>query len=1213
MIIPKLKSKLILIVLFTYALQSVDAQMRDAVDWLNYEKVLNVKNNQRHYDFEVYCIRTSSTANVFWPGEKAKLTFQLVNNTNEAISTDAKAELIQYGTTGIPNDIWLPEMIKITDIQSITMNVNIPANGFMNVDLEPNLPETFGGYAIVFDLGKYGRRLGTSVVRTFKPNLLNIQYPKQALDDIGADFLGRIGVQAIRMGIDYIPTTHRDYVSAMEKIDRKLKEYKDKNITVLLMFMEGPAHIPLGNPRSFLDEKNVFLKTKQDYVWLPELDSDFQKFVKTICVKHGWPKGCVTGVHLWNEPWEGISISGWQSDMLRYREIYTAMANGVLEARKEGADVLIGGCDSNSNAWDKLFSDGSLKFLPIFDFLSIHYQGMESPCLYPQWNNRKDYKGRVLIWDTESWVGNTDDRITTVVATNRSAGYDRSMGIYGGYLISRPHTGEGVKQRIRTDEGSKDIDAVPCVWSQAAAMGAVQHLIGERDFKELLFRNGLPWVMCFDGYEHNPDDGTIVVIGDIGEAFDAENVLFRNVRGTREALEKEEIRTKITQLAADSPEREKLQQKLTEYKALTGGKLTIKADPSFFLFDFYGNRVQAKESKIEIPLSFHGYFLRTDGSKGSFSRLTSALKQGYIEGYEPVEIVARDMTMCIEQKPVLQLQITNILNRPVTGRLQVKLGVLTTQVPEKITIKPNETRVIPVQITGGNSTADNTYQLDVVFDAGKDGQSFHHESMHVNLISKMTPAIDGKLDDWAQCLPQTVTAGKTSLSVTEAAWYPFKQFDRKAEGLANGYLAYDDRYFYFAAKVADNTPHLGTYRFETRNDDEFFYPDIAYKPDANLSFRKKDGKREARNDDQSALQNPDESGRLLNYWEPDQNNIGFGIDLKLPTDKTTQVAFYLPNLDTWKTEIEFWDLNTNALITSDVCDKLWDGCYLVYELSGHIRVTFKGNWWYNVKLSGVFFDKTKNDACGVSVFPVKEDFDTKGNWKGVYGTDGFWVFGSKSSQPSGIEVNPTDNNVLIPLKWPEGVRHFSYRKDPVLPDNSTGMGFATDNIQMAFNVIHLGEDGYGSTPKGTMPRYVGYKCTDYEYALNQVAPEYGGATEIWRLLVPGMPEKHFYPRQPKSPFDGPVKDGKLAITHDGNTRVTECAIPWTELPDVKKALDTGKILKFSFRVNDNGNMGACMELARERSVSKRNSRAFHAAWKEHWANEIEFRFEKAKK
>lgn len=1206
----KLKQPIIfLFCLFLF--QEMNAQMKAPVDWRNYESVMNVKNNQRFYDYDVYCIRSSAPANLFWPGEKAKFTFQVVNNTDKSISVDGKVEVIQYGAKGIPNDIWLPEKVKLNEVQSIHLKINISANGFVNIDIEPNLPETFGGYAIVFDLGKHGRRVATSLVRTFKPNPLAIQYPKQALDDIGADFLSRIGVQAIRMGISYIPTTHRDYVSEMEKLDKKLKEYKDKNITVLLMFMEGPALIPLGNPRSFLDDKNTFLKTKQDYVWLPELDKDFQQFVKNICTKNGWPKGCVTGVHLWNEPWEGISISGWQADMLRYREIYTAMADGVLEARKEGADVLIGGCDSNSNAWDKLFSDGTMDFLPIFDFLSIHYQGMESPCLYPQWNNRKDHKGRVLIWDTESWVGNTDDRIATVVATNRSAGYDRSMGIYGGYMISRPHTGEGAKQRIRTSDGTQEIDAIPSVWSPAAAMGAVQHMIGERDFKELLFKNGLPWIMCFDGYNNNPDDGTVVVIGDIGEAFGAGNVLFRGVRGTKEVAEKEVLRNKLNQMPVDSPQREKLHQQLSEYKALTGGKMTIKAEPSFSLYDFYGNHVPAKDGKIEIPLSFQGYFLCTDGTKGSFARLSSALKNGKIEGYEPVEIIAKDMVNPIEEGPLIELQITNILNRTITGTLSVTLGELTIEIQKKITLNPNETRTIPLQVTGGNPTPENTYELNITFDAGKEGKAFHYERMHVNVISKMTPIIDGKLDDWAKSVPQTISAGKSSLSVTEAAWYPFKQFDTKSEGLANGYLAYDDQYFYFAAKVADNTPHPGTYRFETRNDDEFFYPDLAYKPDANLSFRKKDGKRNAGENDQWALQNPNGAGRLMHYWEPDQNNIGFGIDLNLPNDKTTQVAFYLPSFDTWRTVVEFWDLNSNALITSKTCDKLWDGCHLVYELSGDIRVTFKGNWWYNVKLAGVFFDKTTNSANGnTSVFLVKDDFDTKGNWKGVYGNSGFWVFGSEPSFPSGINARATDNNMLIPLKWPEGVRHFSYRKDPVLPDNSAGMGFATDNVQIAFNVIPIGEDGYESTPKGTMPKYVGYKCTDYEYALNQVAPEYGGGTEIWRLLVPGMPEKHFYPRQPKSPFDGAVKNGKLAITHEGSTRITECAIPWSELPDVKKVLDEGKNIKFSFRVNDNGNMGSCTELARERSVSKRNSRAFHASWKEHWANEVEFGFEK---
>ena len=47
---------------------------------------------------------------------------------------------------------------------------------------------------------------------------------------------------------------------------------------------------------------------------------------------------------------------------------------------EDGADLLVGGCDSTSNALDKLFADGSDAFLPDFDFCSIHYQGMDPGC-----------------------------------------------------------------------------------------------------------------------------------------------------------------------------------------------------------------------------------------------------------------------------------------------------------------------------------------------------------------------------------------------------------------------------------------------------------------------------------------------------------------------------------------------------------------------------------------------------------------------------------------------------------------------------------------------------------------------------------------------------------------------------------------------------------------------------------------------------------------
>jgi hypothetical protein len=138
-----------------------------------------------------------------------------------------------------------------------------------------------------------------------------------------------------------------------------------------------------------------------------------------------------------------------------------------------------------------------------------------------------------------------------------------------------------------------------------------------------------------------------------------------------------------------------------------------------------------------------------------------------------------------------------------------------------------------------------------------------------------------------------------------------------------------------------------------------------------------------------------------------------------------------------------------------------------------------------------------------------------------------------------------------------------------------------------------------------MPRFCAYFDTDYEFALNKVGDPFGGGTEIFCLQRPGMMRKHFFPRQLKAPIDGgPVKgDAKLVATDN----LLECAIPWGELPEVKARLDEGKTVKFSFRVN---NGGSAFELAAGRSVSKDNCFAFHNDWSTHWANELEFGFEK---
>ena len=478
---------------------------------------------------------------------------------------------------------------------------------------------------------------------------------------------------------------------------------------------------------------------------------------------------------------------------------------------------------------------------------------------------------------------------------------------------------------------------------------------------------------------------------------------------------------------------------------LQGATLTLQAaGDRFSLYDFYGNPVPAQAGQIIVPLDGRGFFLRADGSPGSFTKLLAAVQSARIEGIEPLATIAHDLTVRIEQHTTLRLTLINILNRPVTGTLAVTLGKLTLDPPaQSLQFTPHETKTVTVKVATGTATPNNTYPLALRFDAGRDGRVVHDEDLHVNVIAHRTITVDGKLDDWKDVLPQIITSDKNAApSLTESAWFPFMKFDQSAtNGLATGYLAYDEKYFYFAAKIADNTPDDGMPRFATRDDDECFYPEKSY---------------------------------------------------------------------------------------------------------------------------AIAREKTR-------VAPTA----------------------------SGDTTTPRE------LIWPTGIRRYSYRKKPEL---TSGNSPNHDNVQIAFNVLQPDQKPWYPCPPGTMPGYVNYKDTDYEYALNPVAPKYGGGVEIWRLDAPGMPHKHFFPRQGKSPQDGPVTDGKLVIVRDGHTRIVEAALPWSEIPQVKQRLDAGQPIKFSFRVNDNAGAG-CMELSRLRSVAKINT-SFHADWTEHWANELEFAFEK---
>jgi hypothetical protein len=758
------------------------AQMTTGSDMTDFSKAFQLSAK----GWSVRQTGCSLGANVLWPGDNPEFTLFL--KPDRPFRGQLKVEVVQYGTRGEPGDWWKPVVFKIADTSSSVVDVDLPMEGG-SVSVRPRIGDRFGGYALILELGEHGRAFGASCVRVPAPESGREQFPTYAMD-LGwphemspavFSVFKRLGVKGARTegGYRSIADAHVDW--AMEN-------------EVTLMLTVGCAQtpsnqLPLGRGRPWLRANGEMIGgIKEDLAWLPSFDPEFKRYLKDVVARYGWPKGPINAVELWNEPWEGVSISGWGADIPRFRELYRVMADAVCEARKEaGVKVLIGGACSSANTRDKLFCDGTDTFLPWLDFVSIHYQPLAAdPVLEPKWMKRRGEYGRVRVWDTESWVANSDDRVAAVIASMRAMGQDRTAGIYAGNVFTSQ------KPKINGKEC-----AVAQVWSAGASVAACQHFIGQRPFKEVLFKQGLPWVFVFDGLNRragaekaglaNPDDGTVVIAGDLSASYDKNRTLFRSVSVATNA-----------------------QMELTS------------EDGKFILYDFYANPMPDQAGKIRVPLNNLGYFLRTDGSRGAFGRLLKAITNARITGIDPVEIVAHDLTAPVSTRPKLKLRISNMLNRPVAGQLNVTIEGLTLEpATQAIFVREQEHKEVFVTVTGGAATPNNNYRLLAAFDAGADGSIRHAELMHVNWISRRSVVVDGDLSDWQGVIIQT-SAHKVGVSETEKAYLPFKSWDQQGgAGTVAASLAYDDRFFYFAARVHRMDDLL---RFETRNDDDFFYP-----------------------------------------------------------------------------------------------------------------------------------------------------------------------------------------------------------------------------------------------------------------------------------------------------------------------------------------------------------------------------------------------------
>ena len=759
---------------------------------------------ERAGDLSVVMTASSIPTNILHPGEGLTCTLRLQQPAGTTAQREVDLILVAYEFRTPGEDYFQVEPIGLGEVDRQRVRLEFAADGIQTMSFTPKVPDRFGGYALLMEIPGGARALVGGITRVIKNAPVTDPNQRLTIDLHHVPTCQRLGVTTNRLGGSPRTPAMADRDGYYAKKRSELDTFAAAKLPIIFEFghdcpLDG-AMQPMGQRRPHLDADNKMLESHLfDGAWLPAADGEFRDMVRWILRDYGWPNGPVRAVKLWNEPWEGGSIAAWGADMPRFRELTDILLDEVRAARRDGIEVLIGGCDSSSNTFDKLFPDGDPKYLEALDFMSVHYQGLSPASTVRQWTGRTGAYGPVQVWDTESWFANSDERVSGIIPTMIAAGYSRIVAVQSEHAVVTMGQVDGV--------------VVPQSWSVTAALAAVQNLVGNRPFDRVV-RSGLPWVYRFTGT--NAEDDTLVVVGDLAPLFGYDIPLHRTVRSLAELTTRADEFAALAALSVEDAKRPAAEAAWSKRQPYTGATLTIN-DPEgrFRLFDKHGNAIAAPQGQIVVPLDQRGFYLRGDGTPGAAAALLAAVQAAPARGIQPVDITVAD-----PQGPdaPAQVTITNVLERNITGTVQCNGQRIA------LTLAAGATVTIPVALTiPANS---NALALSLLVDAGADGIARHAEVMHVNRIAARAITVDGDLGEWAAVPPQRILASEGGPTTTEAAWWPGRAFPPSLnKGLATVRFAADDAGFHLAAEIADTTPHPGTLRFATRDDDAFFYPE----------------------------------------------------------------------------------------------------------------------------------------------------------------------------------------------------------------------------------------------------------------------------------------------------------------------------------------------------------------------------------------------------
>ena len=214
------------------------------------------------------------------------------------------------------------------------------------------------------------------------------------------------------------------------------------------------------------------------------------------------------------------------------------------------------------------------------------------------------------------------------------------------------------------------------------------------------------------------------------------------------------------------------------------------------------------------------------------------------------------------------------------------------------------------------------------------------------------------------------------------------------------------------------------------------------------------------------------SGGIAATW---YSNSAFSLDINLTDGKTHQIALYALDWDTYlggrSETLQLVDANSNAVLDTRSISSFTNGIYLVWNLSGHVRVNVSTNTG-NAVISGIFFGgssaSTQSDQGQVCVNPTAVNFGnvnigTASSQQAKILNCGSGVLSLLNMSASGIGysiANPT-----FPVALPPGQSMtLAVAFQPSVTGSVSGAVTIASSLSSATTTVNLSGTGVGFAP-----------------------------------------------------------------------------------------------------------------------------------------------------